>query len=967
MRNHSCPGFIVAFVACLTGLTACSPVPEQGGASPAGFEREESVPHLPYLVEVAPVVVEPLDLPLGSVGPALDRRDVGRRLESPLTEDEIRLLQRDALEALPNPMVQMIEEGPSFAPVLGVAFESLDFVSAGGNFVPPDPELAVGPGHIIAVVNDYIEIYDRFGTSLLPPIQFASFFSGIPGCTGLFDPNVLYDEHLDRFVVGIDANGTGYCVAMTQTANPVAAWTAYGFATVPPSGTPDFFDYPHAGVGQDAIYMGANIFNNAATVFLRAEVWAMDKLAMAMGLPLPAPLVQTVVGGFTPQPMNAHGLAQATWPFSEPHFIIANQIVPGYSGDLFDVWAWSDPFGANTYSQVGTVNLAVSTFPAGYPIDAPQSGAPNIQANDWRVLDAEFRNGDIWMTQTISCNPGGGVVDCVRWAEIDFSPSPTYTPTVLQAGVFATVDEFRIFPDLAVNHCDDMTIGYTKTSPMMSPAVWVTGRLSTDPPNLLQAEALLRPGDIPYNSWDGPPHRWGDYTGGTSDPDGVGTWYLGEYSKLIAPTPFANWGTFVGEYATGCGVDLGVTKTNGVTMVAPGSSVTYTITVTNFGPGDAFFAPVGDTFPADLTGVTWTCVGQTGPPASSCSVASGTGDVNLNADLQAGSSITIVATGNLSAAATGSLVNTASASTVGIVDPMPGNNSATDTDTILPAADLVVTKTDGQSGAVPGESVTYTVVVNNTGPLNVVGATVADTLPATLANVTWTCQDQIGPPASICINASGAGNISELVDIDVGAAVIFTIIGDIDPGATGVLSNTATVSPPIGTIDPVPGNNNATDADTLTPEADLDVGVTDGSCYVLPGGSLTYTVTVDNLGPSHAPASSISDTVPVELTITSWTCAAAGSAACGSASGSGPLNDSPSISSGDGVTYNVSGTVSGSASGWLTYTVNAVPGVGVVDPNSGNDSDLDRNALETPIFCDGFEMGTTGGWSGTTP
>ena len=288
--------------------------------------------------------------------------------KSPLTEDEIMRLQIAALQLPPHPMIQVLKAGPSFAPVLGVAFESLDFVTSGGNFVPPDPELAVGPNHIMAVVNDSIEIYDRVGNPLVPPILFGTFFSGVSGCSNLFDPNVLYDEQLDRFVVGIDANGTGYCVAMTQTPDPVMAWALYGFATVPPSPTPDFFDYPHAGIGEDAVYMGANIYDNTATFFLRSEVWALDKFDMAAGLPI-TPLMQTVTGGFTPQPMNAHGWAQGTWPATEPHFIIANQISPAYSGDLFDVWAWTDPFGTNNYGSVGTVDLAASSLPAGYPID----------------------------------------------------------------------------------------------------------------------------------------------------------------------------------------------------------------------------------------------------------------------------------------------------------------------------------------------------------------------------------------------------------------------------------------------------------------------------------------------------------------------------------------------------------------------------------------------------------------------
>jgi hypothetical protein len=45
-----------------------------------------------------------------------------------------------------------------------------------------------------------------------------------------------------------------------------------------------------------------------------------------------------------------------------------------------------------------------------------------------------------------------------------------------------------------------------------------------------------------------------------------------------------------------------------------------------------------------------------------------------------------------------------------------GNNSATDTDTLTPSADLGITKTDGVTTATPGGSVTYTIVASNAGP-----------------------------------------------------------------------------------------------------------------------------------------------------------------------------------------------------------------------------------------------------------
>ena len=71
--------------------------------------------------------------------------------------------------------------------------------------------------------------------------------------------------------------------------------------------------------------------------------------------------------------------------------------------------------------------------------------------------------------------------------------------------------------------------------------------------------------------------------------------------------------------------DLHITKTNGVDGVVAGRPTTYTITVTNpLGPSDAIGATVTDTFPAMLTGVTWTCAGTGAAPASPPEAATST-------------------------------------------------------------------------------------------------------------------------------------------------------------------------------------------------------------------------------------------------------------------------------------------------------------------------------------------------------
>jgi uncharacterized repeat protein (TIGR01451 family) len=130
-------------------------------------------------------------------------------------------------------------------------------------------------------------------------------------------------------------------------------------------------------------------------------------------------------------------------------------------------------------------------------------------------------------------------------------------------------------------------------------------------------------------------------------------------------------------------VDLSITKTDGVTNVNAGSTVNYTMVVANAGPNPASGAAVADTVPTQLTSVTWTCGSATG--GATCAAASGSSNINTTVNLPANSSVTFVLNGTLASTASGSLANTATVtapSTVG--DTNTANNSATDTDAIIP-------------------------------------------------------------------------------------------------------------------------------------------------------------------------------------------------------------------------------------------------------------------------------------------
>ncbi|MCO5198376.1 MAG: hypothetical protein M9941_11595 [Anaerolineae bacterium] len=492
---------------------------------------------------VEPVAVTLADIPAGVYDPnnqfdRWQRGEIDMENESLRTEAEIAALQDAAMNAGVSENVQ-VAALDGRAPVAGTSFDSLDIndCCGGGANVPPDPEMAAGPNHVIAVVNVAVEVYDKSGTSLTGPVTLASFLGVNPTCTGVFDPNVLYDEKEDRWIIAADANGTHYCAAASQTSDPLGAYNVYAF----PTGGGLFFDYPHAGVGEDAIYMGANMFSGS---FVDSRVWALDKAAMYSGAA--AAFLMQNLGSTqdTPQPMNLHGWAQGTWPTDLKHYIITET---GFNGANHTLYEWDGPFsGPNTFGSTASINLNTATgTTALFPVNVTQSGGGGtITANDWRPLDFEYRNGYGWTTMTIGCNPGGGTVNCVRWAQIEL---PTGAIGPEGAGVFSSTGTHRWFPDLAVNDCDDMAVGYSKSSSSMFPAVWVTGREDADPAGTLQSEVEMKAGEITYTAFDGAPRRWGDYTGMTIDPDGQTFWYLGEYSKITGNAN-GRWGTYIGSF-----------------------------------------------------------------------------------------------------------------------------------------------------------------------------------------------------------------------------------------------------------------------------------------------------------------------------------------------------------------------------------------------------------------------------------
>jgi uncharacterized repeat protein (TIGR01451 family) len=250
--------------------------------------------------------------------------------------------------------------------------------------------------------------------------------------------------------------------------------------------------------------------------------------------------------------------------------------------------------------------------------------------------------------------------------------------------------------------------------------------------------------------------------------------------------------------------------------------------------------------------------------------------------------------------------------------------------------------TDNKTTVAAGQTNTYTIVVSNNGPSSVSGASVQDTFPAVFTGVTFTATQSGGASG---FSASGTGNINDSVTLPAKSTITYKATGKVSLSASGTLSTTATVTSPSGVTDSNSANNSATDSDTIIYRADLKVTVNDGKSAVVAGSKNTYTITVNNLGPSNVSGAVINDTFPSTFTGVTYTAAQTGGASGFRASGSGNIHDTVTMPAGSKISYKATGTISASATGSISDTATVTAPSGVTDPNLANNSATDTDTL----------------------
>lgn len=195
--------------------------------------------------------------------------------------------------------------------------------------------------------------------------------------------------------------------------------------------------------------------------------------------------------------------------------------------------------------------------------------------------------------------------------------------------------------------------------------------------------------------------------------------------------------------------DVTVLKVADDAVVSAGDGVGFTITVTNNGEGTAYGVTLSDTLPS---GFSWQI--DSGPG----SIVNGVLSANLG-NLATGASVSIHVSAVSDAADAGLHSNTAIVAATNEASEHTGNNTSTDSFTVL-TPDLHVTKTIGDTGLNTGsidqgETAVFTITVTNDGAGNAYDVVLADQLPE---GIVWT---EDSPDATIS-NGVLIGNFGTL-------------------------------------------------------------------------------------------------------------------------------------------------------------------------------------------------------------
>ncbi len=450
---------------------------------------------------------------------------------------------------------------------------------------PADPCLAVGPNHVIQMINGLSGAYFRICNKSLGTIGAAqtymdNFLAATLSYSGAGDPIVLYDALADRWLISeFTSNNTNLIVAISQTPDPTGAWYAYAYAAA------NFPDYPKYAVWNNCYVVTSNESTPA--------IYALPRANMLAGI------AGTAVRFAIPS------LASIGFQAATPVHYDGGPAPPAGAPAMFmrmvdDAWTAA--------ADVDRLELWNINYNAATPASSTITGPTAINTT---VFDS-----DLCGFSTLNCiqQPGAQTMDplrevlmnricyrnltglgyeaivcvhavdlnttdraCPRWYELRRVGGTANPWSIQQQGTYSPDANDRWMPTIAINNNGDIGLAYNiagTTGGNVFPSVRYTGRYKNDPAGQMTfAETTIVAGTVSNSG-----NRYGDYNSLNVDPaDGTSFYGTAMYN------PAAAWSTRMFKFSfpptTGCATPIAV-----VTLTCTGlTQYQVAVNLTNMG------------------------------------------------------------------------------------------------------------------------------------------------------------------------------------------------------------------------------------------------------------------------------------------------------------------------------------------------------------------------------------------------
>ncbi len=331
-----------------------------------------------------------------------------------------------------------------------------------------DPQIAIGPKHVVHATNSGFTIFDKQG-NYIDGVSQRGFENGI-------DPKLHFDMNngvflFDLWVYWDKAKRKPVNISISETDDPTQAWNTYSISI------PDGVD--GGAIGYSKRWIGYSYPGGKSNTI----VMPMEKCKA--GLAAKAFHFKGSLG----HPVATQDDEDDLYFFKfRPKVLVITKVTAGEDG---------------TPVAVEVVSYKHDIKYVNYPPQSPQRGTDKkTSSGDRNPKNVVLQNGCLWFCQTINCKDRAAV----QWHQIKLDG------TSVQSGLLSDPKRSYIQSTIAVNKREDVIVGFQETGDDMFISPRFAWRSASDPKGTLRPMVSIGEGKAATEGG-----AWGDYSGSTVD------------------------------------------------------------------------------------------------------------------------------------------------------------------------------------------------------------------------------------------------------------------------------------------------------------------------------------------------------------------------------------------------------------------------------------------------------------------